>query len=772
VKVFARTTKSDHRITPYLGYSGSNQIHVLDNRFSAIQLVVQSLTFDKVFHFHVDSQHTVYSEMEESGKDAYNGCSVGILVYGRSDSGKMHSMYGNRGKPGIVPRAVETLLRMKTEDKEYVTRISCSMFELVYGSELIDLLDAGWDSNILTPSYHGGMGHAHNEEQRDNGCSSSARLRVKKSGTGEVYVENAVREEIRTKEAFDVIIGRGFRKRNLRSAAFCNLRESYLCSHVIIQLRISRERPGSTKCGSLFLADLGGSEKMSAEGCSDLKTMRQRMKIDKSFAALGDVLSARIASLHAIYDDDDDDDDDDDNDDDDDSDDDDDDNDDEQDKGIKEEESIAEEGSAQAQGRSAGKATTRRKAGRENNNMRTGSKNNPPLYIEHYPFSDPDQQLRVKQFIGSTWGQRNNKNSNINNSYEEKGEGVQSSCKLLPAGCPKRTDYTLPYVPAYYSPDSHADPRVTREAALRTLGLWTKRQKNCNDKDSSNNDDKNNQDSLRRLKPSNKDDYTDTTPTPKHEGDKSHEQNENAKARYREHKKVSYPFIHDSSSPPLSIAPSSTHMLEGNKSTLPKASTPRKKKKNTTCNHVRKNDDDNALLIRCGKNEKKMDDVIRARLSHKVEHKESCDDWGTKEQKSEEQEKDEVDGIMALSDDDDDDDDDDEGDRDESFHNAPDNQDIADLCQGHIFTQLLENCFTGPTGKSILLTNVLMNGLNMNDDIAALNWASRLLGPQDQPVVAAPPLAPYMSAYLEPNEWVEDEVVSFSDQRKNVVINT
>lgn len=73
----------------------------------------------------------------QSALDGYNVC---IFAYGQTGSGKTYTMQGTPEQPGIVPRAIEELYRLKTRmevNGHYRVTCDCYMVQL-YIDNLID----------------------------------------------------------------------------------------------------------------------------------------------------------------------------------------------------------------------------------------------------------------------------------------------------------------------------------------------------------------------------------------------------------------------------------------------------------------------------------------------------------------------------------------------------------------------------------------------------------------------------------------------------------
>jgi kinesin family member C1 len=102
----------------------------------------QTFTFDNVFS-PSSSQEDVYKEVSELVQSALDGYRVCIFSYGQTNSGKTHTMSGEKygAMRGIIPRSVEQLLQetLRLKDDGWRIDISTSIIE-IYNEEVRDLL--------------------------------------------------------------------------------------------------------------------------------------------------------------------------------------------------------------------------------------------------------------------------------------------------------------------------------------------------------------------------------------------------------------------------------------------------------------------------------------------------------------------------------------------------------------------------------------------------------------------------------------------------------
>ncbi|GLT82475.1 hypothetical protein SLE2022_008410 [Rubroshorea leprosula] len=247
-------------LRPVVALDSSNiHLKLADNK-------TKSYSFDKVFH-PGSSQDEVFSEVEpviKSVLDGYNAC---IFAYGQTGTGKTFSMEGTPDSPGIVPRAIEALLKQAV-DSNHAFLITFSMLEIYLGN-LKDLLvpQPTKPTDPLPP------------------C-----LSIKTDPTGGIEIENIVGIQVNDFNQALKLYRLGC---HFRSTASTNSNATSSRSHCMIRISITcfdaPERRRETN--KIWLVDLGGSERV-------MKTKAWGRRLDEgkainlSLSALGDVINA------------------------------------------------------------------------------------------------------------------------------------------------------------------------------------------------------------------------------------------------------------------------------------------------------------------------------------------------------------------------------------------------------------------------------------------------------------------------------------------------
>lgn len=194
--------------------------------------------------------------------DFVNGISGSMIVYGQTGSGKTYTMFGNErdaaaggARPGVVPTAcTEVLEALEARRAEFELDLKLSYVE-IYGDEIRNLLDGGrvvgQDAAGRT-TQAATMGH---RSVLDGDC--------------EVLVHTM--EEVTAKLA----AGDSEKRRSATAMNDYSTR-----AHAVIVLNLTQRRLGAdgdepvVVSSKLFLADLGGSEKISKSHADDGSKVR------------------------------------------------------------------------------------------------------------------------------------------------------------------------------------------------------------------------------------------------------------------------------------------------------------------------------------------------------------------------------------------------------------------------------------------------------------------------------------------------------------------
>lgn len=228
---------------------------------------VQTFTLDRIFDSDTN-QKTLFDEVaKETINDILKGYNGTIFTYGKSGSGKTHTMYGSNlydeVTRGIVPRAIEYMFEYINEpiNENIKFQIKFSMLE-IYKEGLYDLLNP-------------------EVESRD--------LKIKESKDRQVYVKNLSEEYISNIDEFLLLIDQADKYRVVSETGLNNQSSR---SHLLYIIEVLQQLPdGSEKIGKLNLVDLAGSEKISKTGAVG-ETLEEAKKINLSLSTLGNVISS------------------------------------------------------------------------------------------------------------------------------------------------------------------------------------------------------------------------------------------------------------------------------------------------------------------------------------------------------------------------------------------------------------------------------------------------------------------------------------------------
>eukprot|EP00928_Gymnodinium_smaydae_P005921 TRINITY_DN12052_c0_g1_i1.p1 TRINITY_DN12052_c0_g1~~TRINITY_DN12052_c0_g1_i1.p1 ORF type:complete len:800 (-),score=126.54 TRINITY_DN12052_c0_g1_i1:154-2553(-) len=212
---------------------------------------LRDFTFDQVFNEKSQQAHTYERCAQRLVMDFLNGVNASVICYGQTGSGKTYTMFGPTGwastaspdQQGIVPRTCEEVLNSVHERRERGAEIQLGMsYVEVFGSEVSDLLRDG----LVV-----GQG------QGDRYAAVRATDRV-----GHRYVLDGHTEcDVDSWEEVREMLEKGDRAKRLAATA---MNERSTRAHTLLVLSLTQTTPSGLKIRSkLFLADLGGSEKVS-----------------------------------------------------------------------------------------------------------------------------------------------------------------------------------------------------------------------------------------------------------------------------------------------------------------------------------------------------------------------------------------------------------------------------------------------------------------------------------------------------------------------------
>lgn len=212
--------------------------------------------FDRVYGPHV-GQGDFFQDVQpfvQSALDGYNAC---IFAYGQSGSGKTHTMEGSNSDRGVFLRAFEELFDLSNNDMTSTSKFSFSvtMFEL--SNEVRDLL-----YNSIRSSGTAQMGY--------NGK----------------FVELAL-ERVENPTDFARIYKIGTQNR---------AKDAVNHTHLVLTIHIhyTNSFSGENHYSKLSMVDMAASERLSKDEVTGDR-LTELLHLNKSFSALGDVLSALTA---------------------------------------------------------------------------------------------------------------------------------------------------------------------------------------------------------------------------------------------------------------------------------------------------------------------------------------------------------------------------------------------------------------------------------------------------------------------------------------------
>ncbi|USW51951.1 Putative spindle pole body-associated Vik1/Cik1, microtubule binding protein [Septoria linicola] len=264
-----------------------------------------SFSFDRVFAPGTPNA-AVFEECRDLIQSVVDGYNVSVLSYGQTGSGKT---YGMTGPDGIIPKAIHMLLsemqRLKTKGWEYAVEAN---FVEVYNETINDLLgDAkSWDDgDDLGASVRGKKKEKHEiHHDRVTGKTTvtnatTVGLWPPPNDDGNWPPAAPTRESAAatidgpgsyTEKAISNLLDTAAKNRRV-AATKANERSSRSHSIFILTLKGSCADTKQSTEGVLNLVDLAGSERLK-QSKADGSTLKETQAINKSLAALGDVIAA------------------------------------------------------------------------------------------------------------------------------------------------------------------------------------------------------------------------------------------------------------------------------------------------------------------------------------------------------------------------------------------------------------------------------------------------------------------------------------------------
>nr|XP_018685479.1 PREDICTED: kinesin-like calmodulin-binding protein isoform X2 [Musa acuminata subsp. malaccensis] len=232
----------------------------------------KEFVLDRVFHPE-STQEDVFREVKPILRSALDGHNVCILAYGQTGTGKTHTMEGNNGRPGIVPRAIEELFHQISRDESASFTLSMSMLEVYMGS-LRDLFVHRRSPARVT--------------HRIPKCN----LSILRSSDGTVEIEGLTDVQVTDVKQARRWYARG---KHARSTSWTNVNDASSRSHCLTRITISRSNDAvdgtNNLVSKIWLVDLGGSERLLKTGATG-QTLDEGRAINLSLSALADVIAA------------------------------------------------------------------------------------------------------------------------------------------------------------------------------------------------------------------------------------------------------------------------------------------------------------------------------------------------------------------------------------------------------------------------------------------------------------------------------------------------
>ncbi|URE31572.1 KISc [Musa troglodytarum] len=243
----------------------------------------KEFVLDRVFHPE-STQEDVFREVKPILRSALDGHNVCILAYGQTGTGKTHTMEGNNGRPGIVPRAIEELFHQISQDESASFTLSMSMLEVYMGS-LRDLFV-----------------HRRSPARITQWIPTCSNLSILRSSDGTVEIEGLTDVQVTDVKQARRWYARG---KHARSTSCTNVNDASSRSHCLTRITISRSNDAvdgtNNLVSKIWLVDLGGSERLLKTGAAG-QTLDEGRAINLSLSALADVIAAlRTRRNHIPY---------------------------------------------------------------------------------------------------------------------------------------------------------------------------------------------------------------------------------------------------------------------------------------------------------------------------------------------------------------------------------------------------------------------------------------------------------------------------------------
>ncbi|TYZ68683.1 hypothetical protein PybrP1_012431 [[Pythium] brassicae (nom. inval.)] len=219
-----------------------------------------SFQFSRIFPAATAQRELFVATTKPVVRAAFDGKSGLVFAYGVTNSGKTYTISGTTARPGVLPRAlqlvIKELTRRKENDAAPVTHVTASYLE-VYNENVYDLLAAP--------------------------TRKRRALRLQDCD-GKIQVKGMVEKPIRTAADGDEILAVGMKNKQVAETS-CNLDSSR--SHCVFTLHFYHRaaRGGLALRSKVSIVDLAGSERSAKTGATGLR-MQEASKINGSLMNL------------------------------------------------------------------------------------------------------------------------------------------------------------------------------------------------------------------------------------------------------------------------------------------------------------------------------------------------------------------------------------------------------------------------------------------------------------------------------------------------------
>ncbi|MCD9558805.1 hypothetical protein HAX54_016425 [Datura stramonium] len=266
VRPFIRGQKEKQSVVEYIGENGEL---IVVNPSKQAKEGRRSFKFNTVYS-PASTQAQVYSDIQPLVQSVLDGYNVCIFAYGQTGSGKTYTMTGPDGASeedwGVNYRALNDLFRIsQMRESTFKYEIKVQMME-IYNEQVRDLLS----SDVFLDLHTLGILSTSNP----NGVAVPEATMLPVNGPADVLH----------------LMDMGLRN---RAKGFTSMNERSSRSHSIVTIHVQGKdiKSGSSMHSSLHLVDLAGSERVDRSEVTGDR-LKEAQHINKSLAALGDVISA------------------------------------------------------------------------------------------------------------------------------------------------------------------------------------------------------------------------------------------------------------------------------------------------------------------------------------------------------------------------------------------------------------------------------------------------------------------------------------------------